>query len=500
MGGTMKVIYLIGFLMAAFISASCGQDKKSKDGYAYYCPPCRDGSCDTTAYDQPGACPVCQMPLIAKLIPQKIGSHGDTISFERFIGSWQGESRSNKQELKFSLEIAKDSADRVLFSSDEISAQKIPGDNIRLVNDSIQFDLTGDNEILSFKAGVKAGAMGGVIKKTSRITGAHQTQSAFFELNKTQKNLINYVVKEVSWKNQNAIISGSLYLPNGESVFPAIVFTHGAGPEQRYANAYMADYFAKRGIAVLIYDKRGAGRSTGNWQTSTYEDLADDCIEGIKFLKTQSTINAAMIGIYGHSQGGTISPLIVVRSKEIAFDIASAAFGVSPEEQDIYRVGNILRSDAGFTPRTIDSAMTFYKLWLAVAKTGTGWDRLEKEIPQVEKTQWYPWVAPPPKDHWIWKWYLSAGNYHPISYWETIKIPVLLLYGEKDLITPPLPSIKNIRAALRKAGNKNFKIVMFPNTTHEGNILGKPDEFWHKFVPGYCDTVYHWLESNVLNR
>lgn len=496
----MKIFFLVSLLTTVLFVTSYSQADKSKDEYGYYCTPCGDGSCDTIVYNHPGICPICKMPLIAKSTNKGNELHVDTIPFEKIIGYWSGSSRSGEQELKFSVEITRDPVNKVWFNSDEMSVQNIPGNNIKIVHDSLQFDLTGDKETLSFKAGFTQGKLNGVIKKTNHVKNDNESQMASFELGKTQKEIINYDIKEVSWKNGNAALSGSLYLPNGNAKLPAIVFTHGSGPEERYANAYMADYFAKRGIAVLIYDKRGTGRSTDNWQTSTYEDLAKDCIAGIKYLKTQSKINPAEIGIFGHSQGGTISPLIVSLSSDIAFNIASAAFGVSPEEQDIYRVTNILRSDAGFSEKTIDSAIRFYKIWVAVARTGTGWNNLEKETTEIKNTQWYTWVAPPPKDNWIWKWYLSAGNYTPIPYWEKIKIPVLLLYGEKDLVTPPLASIKNIQAALIKAGNKNYKIVMFPNTTHEGHILGTPNDFWDKTTPGYCDTVYHWLKSKIIDK
>src|SRR5882724_768500 len=496
----MKVFFLINLFTAVLVITSYGQVQNPKDGYVYYCTACGDGSCDTIAYNHPGICPICKMSLRAKSITKRNDLHGDTISFEKFIGYWVGSGRSGEQELKFSLEITKDHGNKVMFNSDEMGVQNVPGNDIKIVNDSIQFDLTGDKETLSFKAGFKQGKVSGMVNKVNHSKSENETPVAIFELSKTQKGMINYAIKEVSWKNGDAILSGSLYLPNSNTKFPAIVFTHGSGPEQRYANAYMADYFAKKGIAVLIYDKRGTGKSTGNWQTSTYEDLSEDCIAGIKYLKRQSKINSAEIGIFGHSQGGTISPLIISRSHNIAFNIASAAFGVSPEEQDIYRVSNILRSDAGFSEKIIDSAIGFYKIWVELAKTGSGRDKLEKEMPRVKNTQWYAWVAPPPKDNWIWKWYLNAGNYTPISYWEKIKIPVLLLYGEKDLITPPAASVKNIQAALIKAGNSNYKIVMFPNTTHEGHILGKSNDFWDKTTPGYCDTVYNWLKSKIIGK
>jgi hypothetical protein len=50
---------------------SCNQGKKAKDGYAYYCPPCNAGHCDTTAFQFSGECPVCKMPLIEKQLISK---------------------------------------------------------------------------------------------------------------------------------------------------------------------------------------------------------------------------------------------------------------------------------------------------------------------------------------------------------------------------------------------------------------------------------------------
>jgi cephalosporin-C deacetylase-like acetyl esterase len=58
-----------------------------------------------------------------------------------------------------------------------------------------------------------------------------------------------------------------------------------------------------------VFDKRGAGQSTGDWKTITYKGLADDYLAAVRFLQAQSGVNPKQVGIFGHSQGGTISPL-----------------------------------------------------------------------------------------------------------------------------------------------------------------------------------------------
>ena len=65
---------------------------------------------------------------------------------------------------------------------------------------------------------------------------------------------------------------------------------------------------------------------------------------------------------------------------------------------------------------------------------------------------------------------------------------------------PTAASVKKIQGALIKAGNPNYKIVIFPNTTHKGQVLGKPNDFWDKATPDYCDTIYNWLKSNITGK
>jgi hypothetical protein len=64
-----------------------------------------------------------------------------------------------------------------------------------------------------------------------------------------------------------------------------------------------------QGIAVLSFDKRGTGESSGNWIKSSYSDLKNDLNEGMNFLKTKDLIDENNIGLFGISQGGLIPGL-----------------------------------------------------------------------------------------------------------------------------------------------------------------------------------------------
>src|SRR5688572_5878859 len=76
--------------------------------------------------------------------------------------------------------------------------------------------------------------------------------------------------EEVSFRNGSIAIAGTLTIPSGSGPFPAVVLLSGSGPQNRDSDVFgfrpfklIADSFAQRGIAVLRYDDRGVGGSSG---------------------------------------------------------------------------------------------------------------------------------------------------------------------------------------------------------------------------------------------
>src|SRR5262249_54177840 len=153
----------------------------------------------------------------------------------------------------------------------------------------------------------------------------------------------------------------------------------------------------------------------------SYEGLADDYLAAARFLKAQSGVNPKQAGIFGHTQGGTISPLIPARPAARAFVIAAAAIGPGPiYPQDLYRPHNNLE-DRGFTEPEISREMDLYSEWIRVARTGEGWDRLGPAMAEAKNEQWFRVLGlPQNKDHWLYKWYPPVGNFNPLPLWEQV--------------------------------------------------------------------------------
>jgi uncharacterized protein len=84
----------------------------------------------------------------------------------------------------------------------------------------------------------------------------------------------------------------------------------GSGPSDRRNDGFfdlLRDHLAKVGVAVLAYDKRSAGRSTGDWATATVDDLAADAAAAVAALQAHPQVSRGTVGVLGHSEGGWVA-------------------------------------------------------------------------------------------------------------------------------------------------------------------------------------------------
>lgn len=126
----------------------------------------------------------------------------------------------------------------------------------------------------------------------------------------------------------DATLSGTLILPVGAGPFPVVISVHGSGRTTRNNNSFIFDDLAPAGIAVLKFDKRGVGLSTGEYvdvnaatSVEAFDELADDVVAWVDFLSKHKNIDAGKIGLAGASQAGWIIPVAAAKSDKIKFMI-----------------------------------------------------------------------------------------------------------------------------------------------------------------------------------
>lgn len=166
-----------------------------------------------------------------------------------------------------------------------------------------------------------------------------------------------YTTEEVSFANGDAVLKGTLVLPDGYCrKTPVLIMVTGSGLQNRDEEIYehkpfavIADALARAGIATLRYDDRGFGESTGDLVNCTTEDMKNDALAGIGLLRERFD----KVGVIGHSEGGTIALMLAAENKA-DFIVSLAGMVVSGKETLLWQ-NRVSLAAAGIPAETIDS-------------------------------------------------------------------------------------------------------------------------------------------------
>jgi uncharacterized protein len=312
--------------------------------------------------------------------------------------------------------------------------------------------------------------------------------------------------EHVTFPNDAHMLAGTLVAPTTKGPHPAIVLAHGSTPLHRYyfsADPYM---FPANGVAVLFYDKRGVGDSTGA-RTEVISELASDLLAGVTYLKTRAEIDPKQIGLFGHSEGGWVVPEAAAHSKDVAFLIAGAASGLPRQENIIYEIDGDLRW-AGFTEAERAQAKRLWRLRNdAVRTNGESWNAWRAEALKAKEEKWFSRARMPNT--------ISEMNdanrgrllnfiaderrwwYDPVPAWERVTIPALVYESEWDKDVPGKQSAAIIERALQKAGNKHYTIKVFPKSQHGQWAMETENPNNPLAYRVHYDALFDWLRQQI---
>lgn len=365
---------------------------------------------------------------------------------------------------------------------------------------------------LTFRGdGVQGGGHGGVhvidLDVKGRHSGAFATRAPIRQ-------------EEVTFKNGDVTLAGTLLLPTAKGKRPALVFTHGGGPQLREMMWGMGYLFAARGFAVLSYDKRGVGKSTGNWGEASFEDLADDAVAAARFLQARTDIAANQIGFWGLSQGGWIAPLAASRFPDAAFAIALSGGGLSPAEQELFDSEYEL-TKAGYTANEVNDALAFQKLKNEIIASPSSpsspssnakWDEYAKARAVAKDKKWFrqPGIdvrGPEKRDDPFWTHMRRFYLYDPLPTLQTLQtlnVPLLAIFGELDTPEGVKANVRAIKQILDQAGRRDYTVKVYPNGSH--NLMEVPPDNPNeqvrlkRFPPGFFETMVDWTTTQLRRR
>ena len=317
--------------------------------------------------------------------------------------------------------------------------------------------------------------------------------------------------EEVTFKNGDVTLAGTLVVPAAKAKggkHPALVFTHGGGPRLREVYWGLGYLYAARGFVVLSYDKRGVGKSTGNWGEASFEDLADDAVAAAKFLQARTDVAANQIGFFGQSQGGWIAPLAASRFPEAAFAVALSGGGLSPADTELFDTEFELIK-AGYTADEVKEALTFQKLKNEIIGLADKWDEYSKARAIAKDKKWFRHrgidvYGAEKRDDGFWTYMRRFYVYDPAPTLRTSKAPLLAIFGDLDTPEGVKAQVSAIKQIMDQAGRKDYTIKVYPNGSH--NLMEVPPDNPNesvrlkRFPPGFFETIVDWTTTQVRQR
>ncbi len=311
-----------------------------------------------------------------------------------------------------------------------------------------------------------------------------------------------YTEEDVVYFNDDVKIAATLFVPNGEGQHPALVMLHGSGNNERYRYRFLADFYARLGIACLFGDKRGCGASGGDWREVGFEPLAWDGIKGVELLKARDDIDPDRIGMTGISQAGWIMSLAAALSDDVKFLVVNSGANVTVEEEGYFDYMVALK-DLGHGDDVLAKARAILVQDNVVTRTSDGYETLSKMLAEIKDEPWrkdFDFFAMPVKMRAN-SFYKKIIDFDPVPYLEQNDIPVLWNYGAEDKSVNPEDSIAVLKR-IDEEFDKDYTIKVYPNADH--GIYVEPDPNvdalpLRVYAPGYLDDVAAWLKERVLN-
>jgi uncharacterized protein len=435
-------------------------------------------------------------------------------------GLWQGALEAHGLRLRFQLHVFHDPNGELIAALDSLDqfVSGVPAAKVSLKENAFHFEIPGLSSTYD-----------GVLDATkNKITGEwSQNQSKDklnfdrsdqpLELRRPQNPAKPYPYREEELTFSNApagvTLAGTLTLPKGAGPFPAAVLIAGSGPEDRDATIanhkpflVISDYLTRKGIAVLRYDKRGVGESTGSTETATTLDLASDAKCAIAYLKSRKEIDPGRIGLIGHSEGAMIAPTLAATSRDLSWIILLAPPATKGEDTLLNQSDLIARAGGMADAQVLaslnfdkqaydlvqkedDSAAVTQKLKALVKESG-----LNAAMPPEALAQQIHMMTSP--------WFRFFLAYDPLPDLKRTKCPVLALFGEKDLQVPSKINLPMVQKAFQEGGNNQAEVKQLPELNHlfQHAYTGSPTEYAaidETFSPDALKIISDWLAERT---
>lgn len=444
---------------------------------------------------------------------------------EGVVGHWLGTLDVGAAQLRLALEVsAEDEGVRAVLTSLDQGNTEIPVPTTTFGDGVLRFEIPAIGASFEGTLGEDGTAIDGTFAQAGQsfpLTFERQEAKAVLRRPQEPQPPFPYETRDVTFDNPAADITlaGTVVTPEGEGPFPAVVFVSGSGPQDRDESLMghkpfwvIADHLARHGIASLRYDDRGAGESEGDHMGSTVEDFATDAQAAVAYLAAQPKIDRGRLGILGHSEGGLSGPRAALAGDEVDFLVLLAPPGVPLTELLKRQSADVLRQQ-GMSAVQVEQASAEQAAQLALvadpelsddelaAKLRARTEELRETLSEAERAMFQldddasveasiRQVTTP--------WFRSLMRQDPAVYLEKTKVPVLALFGGKDIQVAAEENAAGLRAALAAAGNETVTVKIFPDANHlfqtaGTGAVGEYGQIEETMAPEVLEVIVEWI-------
>ena len=462
-----------------------------------------------------------------KIIVVLLLAISNLINAQNVLGDWNGALEVQGMQLRLVFHITEDGEKlKATMDSPDQGANGIPVDKvsmngkeltIEMPKMGIKFTSTLNEDGTEIEGTFNQGPMSLPLKMT-------REKVAKKELVRPQEpKTFAYQQEEVKFENPKGghHLAGTLTIPPGGKFEEVVVLITGSGPQDRNEELLghkpflvLSDHFAKRGIAVLRYDDRGVGESTGTFKGSTSRDFADDANAAVSFLKKRKDMAGKKIGLCGHSEGGMIAPIVASENPEVDFIVLLAGPGINIPDLMKLQTDKISEAEGvDEEMRKINAVIIEKAFGFLHSNKGMNKDNLRKGLTQILSDGFESLPASEKEgedknkfmeeelEMMLDSWFLYFMQFDPADYLTKVKCPVLAVNGELDLQVTSKENLEGIKNSLAKAGNKNVTIKEFEGLNHlfQKTETGAPSEY-AKLEETFNEEAMKFVSDWILGR
>ena len=306
----------------------------------------------------------------------------------------------------------------------------------------------------------------------------------------------------------NAVhLEGTLTYPKGEGRYPCVVMVSGSGQQNRDEEIMqhkpflvLADYLASRGIAMLRYDDRGVGGSTGVIDSADTRLFSEDAEAMLRAVKGNRHVDNRRLGMGGHSEGGAIAPMVAARNSDVRFVVMLAGQGCTGTEVMVQQNEALFRS-RGVSERlckvrgacmrelfALPQGSTVKDYQAVILRHAEGLGKAEADSIELKKGMAYAI-----RQQLGSRWMQSFLGLDPAEYLPRVKCPVLALNGTKDCQVLAEPNMRRIKELCPRA---DCRAVEGLNHLFQHCSTGDAVEYMlieETFAPEAMQAVADWI-------